>query len=109
MVLVHSPGRLLSDNDMLLEEISRLIGHKSTVVTELAYRKQIRPAMQSGAEAMGRIFSPAPVRRRAIVTHLVTQQAQRRRCDAIGVVVIWWGYVDLNHGPLPYQGSALTD
>ena len=19
-----------------------------------------------------------------------------------------WGYVDLNHGPLPYQGSALT-
>jgi GNAT superfamily N-acetyltransferase len=20
-----------------------------------------------------------------------------------------WGYVDLNHGPLPYQGSALTD
>ena len=21
----------------------------------------------------------------------------------------WWGYVDLNHGPLPYQGSALTD
>src|SRR5215467_218679 len=20
----------------------------------------------------------------------------------------WWGYVDLNHGPLPYQGSALT-
>ena len=34
----------------------RLIGHKSTVVTELVYRKQIRPVMQSGAEAMDRIF-----------------------------------------------------
>jgi hypothetical protein len=20
----------------------------------------------------------------------------------------WWGYVDLNHGPLPYQGSSAT-
>ena len=25
-----------------------------------------------------------------------------------GVTLTWWGYVDLNHGPLPYQGSALT-
>ena len=47
---------LLSDNGMPLEEISRLVGHKSTVVTELVYRKQIRPVMQSGAEAMDRIF-----------------------------------------------------
>jgi hypothetical protein len=23
-------------------------------------------------------------------------------------LLIKWGYVDLNHGPLPYQGSALT-
>ena len=47
---------LLSDNDVPLEEISRLVGYKSTVVTELVYRKQIRPVMQSGAEAMDRIF-----------------------------------------------------
>ena len=47
---------LLSDNDMPLETISLLVGHKSTVVTELVYRKQIRPVMQSGAEAMDRIF-----------------------------------------------------
>jgi hypothetical protein len=24
------------------------------------------------------------------------------------LALLWWGYVDLNHGPLPYQGSALT-
>jgi integrase len=56
--LRHSFVSLLSDNDVPPEEISRLIGHKSTVVTELVYRKQIRPVMQSGAEAMDRIFGP---------------------------------------------------
>jgi integrase len=39
-----------------LEEISRLVGHKSTAVTELVYRKQIRPVIQSGAVAMDGIF-----------------------------------------------------
>jgi integrase len=56
--LRHRFVSLLSDNDVPLEEISRLVGHKSTVVTELVYRKQIRPVMQSGAEAMDRIFGP---------------------------------------------------
>jgi integrase len=54
--LRHSFVSLLSDNDMPLEEISRLVGHKSTVITELIYRKQIRPVMQTGAEVMDRIF-----------------------------------------------------
>jgi integrase len=47
---------LLSDSGIPLEEISRLMGHKSTTVTEIVYRKQIRPVMQSGAAAMNRIF-----------------------------------------------------
>ena len=42
---------------MPLEEISRLVGHKSTVVTELVYRKQLRPVIQTGAVAMDGIFS----------------------------------------------------
>lgn len=54
--LRHSFVSLLSDSNMPLETISLLVGHKSTVVTELVYRKQIRPVMQSGAEAMDRIF-----------------------------------------------------
>jgi integrase len=54
--LRHSFVSLLSDNDMPLEKISRLVGHQSTVVTELIYRKQIRPVMETGAEAMDRIF-----------------------------------------------------
>ena len=54
--LRHSFVSLLSDNGIPLEEISRLIGHSSTAVTELVYRKQIRPVLQTGAVAMDRIF-----------------------------------------------------
>jgi integrase len=54
--LRHSFVSLLSDSGIPLEEISRLVGHKSTVVTELVYRKQIRPVLQGGAAAMDRIF-----------------------------------------------------
>jgi integrase len=52
----HSFVSLLSNSGVPLEEISRLIGHKSTVVTELVYRKQLRPVMQAGAVAMDGLF-----------------------------------------------------
>ncbi|WP_371597185.1 tyrosine recombinase XerC [Streptomyces sp. NBC_00564] len=54
--LRHSFVSLLSDNGVPLEEISRLVGHSSTAVTEKVYRKQIRPVIQTGAVAMDRIF-----------------------------------------------------
>ncbi|WP_218671702.1 tyrosine-type recombinase/integrase [Microbispora sp. GKU 823] len=54
--LRHSFVSLLSDNGIPLEEISRLVGHSSTAVTELVYRKQIRPVLQEGAVVMDRIF-----------------------------------------------------
>ncbi len=57
--LRHSFVSLLSDNGVPLEEISRLVGHSSTAVTELVYRKQIRPVLQTGAIAMDRIFDTA--------------------------------------------------
>ncbi|MGW6496482.1 tyrosine-type recombinase/integrase [Nonomuraea angiospora] len=47
---------LLSDQGIPLEEISRPVGHSRTAVTELVYRKQIRPVLQEGAMAMDRIF-----------------------------------------------------
>lgn len=51
---------LLSDNGVPLEEISRLVGHPSTAVTEEVYREQIRPVIQTGAVAMDRIFARDP-------------------------------------------------
>ncbi|TLP54501.1 site-specific integrase [Microbispora fusca] len=54
--LRHSFVSLLSDHDIALEDISRLVGHSSTVVTETVYRHQIRPVIQEGATAMDAIF-----------------------------------------------------
>ena len=48
---------LLSDNGMAIEEISRLMGHSSSNVTETIYRHQIRPVITVGAEAMDKIFA----------------------------------------------------
>ncbi|MFH7600019.1 site-specific integrase [Streptomyces racemochromogenes] len=58
--LRHSFVSLLSDSGVPLEEISRLVGHSGTAVTEAVYRKQIRPVIQIGATAMDEIFKAGP-------------------------------------------------
>ena|SRR6516164_6586293 len=54
--LRHSFVSLLSDADVPIEHISRLVGHSSTTTTETIYRKQIRPVIVHGADIMDRIF-----------------------------------------------------
>ncbi|UCM88029.1 site-specific integrase [Streptomyces marincola] len=54
--LRHSFVSLLSDHDVPVEEIARLVGHSSSETTEKVYRKQIRPVIQTGALTMDRIF-----------------------------------------------------
>ena len=54
--LRHSFVSILSEAGVPLEEIARLVGHRSTTVTEAVYRKQLRPVLTEGAEAMDRIF-----------------------------------------------------
>ncbi|WP_433222203.1 tyrosine-type recombinase/integrase [Microtetraspora malaysiensis] len=53
----HSFASPMSDSGVPIENISRLVGHSSTRVTETVYRKQLRPLLLEGAEAMDRIFS----------------------------------------------------
>jgi site-specific recombinase XerD len=55
--LRHSFVSLLSDRGVRIEKISWLVGHRSTTVTEIVYRKQIRPVLQSGAVVMNDIFA----------------------------------------------------
>jgi site-specific recombinase XerD len=55
--LRHSFVSLLSDSGVPIEQISRLVGHSGTMVTEQVYRKQIRPVIQEGAIAMDQIFA----------------------------------------------------
>jgi site-specific recombinase XerD len=54
--LRHSFVSLLSDAKVPIENISRLVGHRSTMVTETIYRKQLRPVIDDAATAMDRIF-----------------------------------------------------
>jgi integrase len=54
--LRHSFVSLLSDAGVPIEQISRLVGHSGTTTTETIYRKQIRPVIVHGADAMDRIF-----------------------------------------------------
>jgi integrase len=52
----HSFVSVLSANGLTLEEISRLVGHDGTAVTEKVYRQEIRPVIEEGATVMDRIF-----------------------------------------------------
>jgi site-specific recombinase XerD len=53
----HSFVSLLSDSGVPIENIARLVGHAGgSAVTETVYRKQIRPVLLEGADAMDRIF-----------------------------------------------------
>jgi integrase len=58
--LRHSFVSLLSDAEVPIEQISRLVGHSSTTTAETIYGKQIRPVLVHGADIMDRIFSDGP-------------------------------------------------
>jgi hypothetical protein len=45
-----------SVQEPMSEEIARLAGHSSTRTTEVIYRRELRPVLTRGAEAMDAIF-----------------------------------------------------
>jgi hypothetical protein len=47
---------LLSDVQVPIEQIARLVGHSGTSVTAQIDRHQLRPVLEDGAPAMDRIF-----------------------------------------------------
>jgi integrase len=47
---------LLSYHGVSIEEISRLVGHSSTKVTETVYRLELRPVIKTGAEVLDQVF-----------------------------------------------------
>ena len=57
--LRHSFVSLLSDAGVPVEMISQLVGHRGTSVTEIVYRHQIRPVIQTGATLMDELFGQA--------------------------------------------------
>jgi integrase len=55
--LRHSFVSELSDAGVPVEQISQLVGHSGTTVTELVYRHQLRPVLQTGATVMDQLFN----------------------------------------------------
>ncbi|MFD8079296.1 tyrosine-type recombinase/integrase [Streptomyces sp. NPDC059718] len=49
---------VVSDHGIPIEVISRVVGHSGSATTERVYRKQLRPLIAGGAEAMDDIFEP---------------------------------------------------
>jgi integrase len=56
--LRHSFVSLMSSSGVPVEEIARIAGHSSTRTTEVVYRRELRPVLTTGAEAMDRLFDP---------------------------------------------------
>ena len=44
---------------MPIHDISHLVGHASTRVTEVVYRKELRPVLTRGASVMDTLFPDA--------------------------------------------------
>jgi integrase len=55
--LRHSFVSLMSSSGVRVEEIARLAGHSNTRTTEVVYRRELRPVLTTGAEAMDKLFS----------------------------------------------------
>ena len=61
--LRHSFVSLMSSSGVPVEEIARLAGHSNTRTTEVVYRRELRPVLTTGAEAMDRLFPSSSVRK----------------------------------------------
>jgi integrase len=55
--LRHSFVSLMSHSGVPVEEIARIAGHSSSRTTEVVYRRELRPILTTGAEAMDRLFN----------------------------------------------------
>ena len=55
--LRHTFVSIMSAGGVPVEEIARVAGHKQTSITELVYRRELRPVITTGAEVMDKVFS----------------------------------------------------
>ncbi|MGH3156472.1 MAG: tyrosine-type recombinase/integrase [Streptosporangiaceae bacterium] len=54
----HTFISIMSDNDVPIETIADLVGHKTTICTQKVYRHQLKPVITTGATTMNTIFKP---------------------------------------------------
>jgi integrase len=56
----HTAVSIMSSNGVKLQDLSDIVGHKSTHVTETVYRHVIVPAIRGGASVMDAVFGDEP-------------------------------------------------
>lgn len=54
--LRHTFVSLMSEHGVPVEEIAHLVGHHQTATTEIVYRHELRPVLQTGADIMDALF-----------------------------------------------------
>lgn len=54
--LRHTFVSLMSDSGVPVEEIAHLVGHHQTATTEVVYRHELRPILQTGADVLDELF-----------------------------------------------------
>ena len=54
--LRHTFVSILSANEVSIESIADLVGHRTTIVTQKVYRHQLRPVTRTAAIARGLMF-----------------------------------------------------
>jgi len=42
----------MSDNGVTIEQIADVVGHRTAIVTQKVYRRQLKPVINTGATAM---------------------------------------------------------
>jgi integrase len=57
----HTAVSIMSTNGVPIQEISDVVGHRSTHVTETVYRHVIVPAIRGGASVMDSVFGDCDV------------------------------------------------
>jgi delta 1-pyrroline-5-carboxylate dehydrogenase len=83
--LRHSFVSVLSDAGIPVEQIAQLVGHSGTTVTELVYRHQLRPVIQTGATVMDHLFS------RRLRVGVVRQRGEMGQFFGANIALTWVG------------------
>jgi Phage integrase family len=108
--LRHSFVSLLSSTGQSIEDISHLVGHANTHVTESVYRKELRPVLTRGAGAMDALFADPTAK--YLVSRLVSMAPTLTYQSWVTRLQFqpdkgryWWAILGSNQWPLPCQYS----
>jgi hypothetical protein len=109
--LRHTGNDLTAAAGASLRELMERMGHSSTraALIYLHASTERQEALADAVSDRARAELRPNGRKRGRSSHLARMWHVRAMADLDRGCLGWWACLDLNQGPLPYQGSALTD